>query len=455
MNGFSKKKWAVLSILIVIAMLLVSCGQSGPNAAEAPVSTDATTNSDVTNTPESTEKILLSVWGFEGDPDFFPLVEAAYEEQNPNIDVVFSEFPEDEFSTKIDTAWAAGQPPDLSYILQSKYLKLGALLPVGEYLKEKGVDLSTFNQGAMTTSFCNYEGEVYCAGSFTGALFLIYNKDMFDAAGVDYPSSTVPMTHEEYAALASKLTVPSDDLTQYVWGGFAPAPYWWHDPSMVYGDGGRSVSSLTSPETIQMFETLAGMVESGDAPSQSNTEGIGLSGGINAAGGDLFVQKRVAMSIVETAHFPLLVEAGINWGAAPLPVSPSKPALSVAWTDGLFVWKDAQHPQEALEFMYFLATEGNRIRVTELDTIPCDLALAKEYDWVKGDPARQQVLDVLSVGEPISLNFSGMWDGYYLLDDPYLDIIEGQMSAAESLQAVSPDIQAVIDQAWADWDNIK
>ena len=50
---------------------------------------------------------------------------------------------------------------------------------------------------------------------------LIYNKAMFDAAGLEYPSAAEPLTIDEYAELAAQLTVPNDDITQRVG---APAP---------------------------------------------------------------------------------------------------------------------------------------------------------------------------------------------------------------------------------------
>ena len=32
---------------------------------------------------------------------------------------------------------------------------------------------------------CIIDGQVYCLGSYTGAVVLLYNKAMFDAAGLD------------------------------------------------------------------------------------------------------------------------------------------------------------------------------------------------------------------------------------------------------------------------------
>ena len=93
---------------------------------------------------------------------------------------------------------------------------------------------------------CTYEGKVYCIGTYTGAVLLFYNKDLFDAAGVPYPSSTEPMTIDEYAAMIKRLSKPSDDIKKRVWGGDAGAAYWWADRSTMFSADGRKIEGLST-----------------------------------------------------------------------------------------------------------------------------------------------------------------------------------------------------------------
>lgn len=72
-----------------------------------------------------------------------------------------------------------------------------------------------------------------------------------------------------------------------------------------------------------MYEALAGMIQNGYAPAEGSLEGIGLAGGINGQGNELFSQKRAAMAIVDTTILARLEEEGVRWGAAPLFACPS------------------------------------------------------------------------------------------------------------------------------------
>jgi ABC-type glycerol-3-phosphate transport system substrate-binding protein len=197
------------------------------------------------------------------------------------------------------------------------------------------------------------------------------------------------------------------------------------------------------------------MIQDGFAPSQSSIDGVGIPGGINVAGNELLSQRRVAMSICDTTVFVRLEEEGIRWGVAPLPVPAGTEAWVPSWTDGWSVFTASQHPQEALDFVVFVATQGNTIRATRLDTLPLDSAVAEKTNWAKDDEGRKQILEVIKLARP-GMNFSGMWDVMNsALDDTFLDVAEGQLSAQESLDQAVPTMQKVLDEAWATWDQIK
>jgi multiple sugar transport system substrate-binding protein len=439
-----KTSFTFLAVFMIVSLLLAGCGQTP--AAQPEVAQSA---------PESnSEKITLTIWGFEGENEYMPILEEEYEALHPNIDLQVTEFPEDEYTTKIDTALAAGAPPDLGFVYDLKYLKLKQFLPIDDLILEKEIALETFNQAAL--SECRYEGQLYCVGSYSGALMLFYNKDMFDAAGLAYPSASEPMTLENYAGLAEKLSIPNTDLTKSVWGGFSAPPYWWIDQRMIFSEDGRTVENVAnSPASVRMYESLAGMIRDGSAPSPSSIDGIGIPGGINVAGNELLAQKRVAMSICDTTVFTRLEEEGIRWGVAPLPVPVGTKAWVPSWTDKWGVFTASQHPQEALDFIAFIATEGNAIRASRLDTLPLNTAVAQETNWAKDDEGRKQILEVTNLARP-GLFFPGMWDAMNAaLDDTFLDVVEGQLSAQESLDQAVPTMQKVLDESWETWDQIK
>ena len=162
---------------------------------------------DVSATPAASasgDAVTLNVWTLEGEEEFLPKIKDAFESSHPGTTLEFTVLPEDQYGTKVDTALAAGAPPDIAFVYDPRYIKQGHMVEVGDVLKERGVDLTRYAPGPLGP--CTMDGKLYCIGTYTGALVLMYNKDLFDKAGIPYPSSTVPMTVDEYAARA-KLSV--------------------------------------------------------------------------------------------------------------------------------------------------------------------------------------------------------------------------------------------------------
>jgi multiple sugar transport system substrate-binding protein len=79
-----------------------------------------------------------------------------------------------------------------------------------------------------------YEGSQYALPDRGGAMIVYYNLDMFDAAGVEYP--TAEWTWEDFLAAAQALTLrDGDTVTQY---GFAAGGWWPWWMSFIYQNGG-------------------------------------------------------------------------------------------------------------------------------------------------------------------------------------------------------------------------
>jgi multiple sugar transport system substrate-binding protein len=400
------------------------------------------------------EDVTLDLWFFQGaDPEdpFFPALQEAYKAAHPNVTLDVTMIPEDQYVVKLDTALAAGSPPDIGFLYEPRWVKAGKVLPLDETIAAHGINLDDFNRAVMQGG-CVIEGSVYCLGSYTGAVVLFYNKAMFDAAGLDYPSATEPMTIDEYAALAAKLSVPHDDVTKRVWGASAEAPYWWMNRTAMFSDDGRQVAGLINDEpTKHAYEVLGSMVAQGYSPGGSVMQALGIE-----SSESLFLQGKLAMAIGDFAQLKALEEAGIDYGVATLPVEQAgdAPYLPV-WTDGWVVFSESQHPAEAMEFIAFVATEGQRLRVEVTGDAPLSAAAAAEYDWAgQGNAeARDEALQAIGAAEP-PMFVPGFWDVVAPLGDAFNVVAEGEATASEVLDEVAPRMQDTLDQNWQTWEQL-
>lgn len=433
---------------LLACMLLAACG--GGSGTQQPATQDQASAASGTaneDTAGGAEKVTLRLWIFEGEEEFLPELKKAFEAKYPNIALEITDIPEDQYVTKIDTALAANDPPDIGFVYggEQRWLKADKFLPLDEMITDKQINLEDYNKGAMSY-YCYFDGKTYCLGSYMGGIVLVYNKDMFDAAGVPYPSPTEPMTIAEYAALAEKLTKKSDKLEERIWGGTGGVTWWWADWRTHFSeDGHQAEGHINDDATVQAYSTMAKLVTDGVAPSASDVQAMGDA--------NLFAQKKQAMAWGSPSDVATFEEQGVRYGAAPVLVETKgdKPWVT-AWTDAFGVFSQSEHPKEAQEFVAFLGTEGNRMRV-KFGLMPLNMKLAEELKWAGDNAGRSEMLQAIGTARE-SVFVPGVYTMMAPIDDAFNAILEGQ-APKEALDEAALQIQESLDQAWETWEQIQ
>ena len=144
--------------------------------------------------------------------------------QNPNVQVTR----EEENHAKWIADYLAGSPADLLYFPLgfelSYFVNRGMLLDLTEYFENSDVidmdDIDVNGSGSY-----QYDGVNSATGSwyglpkdFNNVTAITYNREIFDAAGLPYPSATEPMTYDEFEALAAQLVQKGPDGNTVVFG---------------------------------------------------------------------------------------------------------------------------------------------------------------------------------------------------------------------------------------------
>lgn len=203
------KFYALLTVVMIASMLLSACMPVG-----APAPSESAPAASSASSGETIELLYMT----HNHAQSIPINEAAikeFEESHPNVKIIFDNAPHDNFEQKVLTAFAGGQGPDVWWMgdwMVPQLLKAGVIAPVDptafgvqtqeEYLKlyEAG-SLDAFSSG----------GNVYTGGvSEYNSFSLIYNVDLFNELGIALPSKETPMSWEEFADIATKLTKVED-----------------------------------------------------------------------------------------------------------------------------------------------------------------------------------------------------------------------------------------------------
>ena len=193
----------LVAVLMICALALTGCGSS---------------SSDEGSSDEGSVKLRLSVWGSDAEIACDQEVIDAFMEENPDINVEL-EVINDDYLTKVETEMLAGDAPDVIYghpKYFQKWASQGQLLDLTDYFNESPELLDPENYAVDIYDAFTYEGKYYSTVNGADTFLLYYNKDLFDEAGVPYP--TEDWTWDDFLEACEKLTKDTDgdgEIDQY------------------------------------------------------------------------------------------------------------------------------------------------------------------------------------------------------------------------------------------------
>jgi multiple sugar transport system substrate-binding protein len=390
-------------------------------------------------------EVTLDFWVFEsgGIGSFLKTLETRFETENPNINIEFTAFPEENYGVKVDTAVAANKAPDMIVVFGPDYMRRGLLQPLDDMVEEKGIDLSTYSQAIVQEGdefSCRYGGQLYCLGSYQGATMLLYNKDMLDAAGLEYPAPFPAMTPDQLVDMACQLR----DEGNEVWGAGISDPMAFLPWEVVVSPDGRTAQGYVNGQAaVAAFSALARGYQDGCIPTSNILDPW-------EQGRDFFASGNLAMVITDFQDLPKVENAGINYGSTIMPTPTGYDPYFYTWTDSAGVMATSDNPEEAKEFIAFLTTEGQTIRYETSGDIPLDSKIAEEVNWAEDIPGREEGLEVITHGRP-AVFVPERWDTYAPIWDAWDLIVDGQ-DAQSALDQAASDIQQNLDKAWEVWE---
>ena len=246
--------FTVLSVFLAVGMLLSACAPATQATTQPPASGQPVATEVPGSTGQVTTIKVMSFYAFD-NPNVEYAVVRAFEEANPDIKVQFEAVPFGDIFLKYKTLIAADLAPDvMSMNYDNAYLfaSMGALEPLDEFITKTGYDTSTLFKSALDMFKVN--GVQYSMPGTFSDVVLYFNKNLFDAAGLEYPQRD--WTQEEFQAVAKALTLDTNgDGNIDQWGYTFP---WWPIILEMYGGSiweGKTCT-LNSPEGIKAMQSI-------------------------------------------------------------------------------------------------------------------------------------------------------------------------------------------------------
>jgi multiple sugar transport system substrate-binding protein len=419
--------FSLLACMLTVVMLLSACGTTPPAATKAPeAATPAPAPEDVTIT-------YCNFNSSGGNEETLAKMVAAFEAANPGIKVEVETIAYNDYFTQMQTRVAGGTAPDcyeLNIENFAAYANKGLLSEIS------GVDVSALNETALGAF--NVNGTQYGLPESFSNVVLIYNKDLFDKAGVAYP--TADWTQDDLQAAAEAIRALGDDI----FGIWQPITY--NELFKVVAQYGgallnkdKTEFTINSPENLKAAQTLVDRVlVSNVQPNTTQQGGMG--------DWDMFMSGRLGMIPTGIWAFQTFTEnCDFAWDIAVEPGSTQK--ATHFFSNCVVINPESKNKEAAAAWLAWLtsSTESADIRLAAGWDLPAlkDLNAMKSYLDITPPDNREAVFESLDylVMPPVIEDYALMSDiiGQYLSA-----AADGTMTVEEALNAAQADCQAQI-----------
>lgn len=243
-------------------------------------------------------------------------------------------------------------------------VKQNHLEPLNGFIGEQGVDKAAYG-GTVEQIAVN--DEVYALPFRSDFWLIYYNKDLFDKAGVPYPTND--MTLDQYDELARQLT--SGSGVEKVYGAHY---HTWRSAVQLFGilDGKNTVVDGDYDFLKPTYERILKQQEDGIVMDYATlkTSSTHYSG--------VFYNNSIAMLNMGSWFIATQIEKvksgesqAVNWGIVKYPHPDGVPAGTTLGTiTSLAVNKKSENKEAALDFMKFVTGEEGAAVIAATGTIP-------------------------------------------------------------------------------------
>lgn len=373
----------------------------------------------------------------------------AFEAENPNILVSLALYPNRGFATRITTAIAAGEGPDIWYQFYAPDIAAqGFLADLTPYVEASDIADTWFASAARRAV---YDGSYYGVPRDAVAGFIAYNKDLFDAADLPYPEDG--WTIEDYRQTAAALTDAEND--QYGSGGIEGgegcmmwSPFSFNLGAEITSDDGRQVAGyMDTPEAVEAMRWCLGLVTEDQTASPADMA--------EQFGEVTFMSGQVAMQSISDWELPALMEQEeFSWGIV-APPRYDEDTDVIPWADSYvyYMWEGSEHKDEAWQLLEWLTGPTAQRMAAEAGVwSPNSPAVWEELGWDQ-DPIRSVAYNQLINSErtPNYLRSQFFFDCVYgPLGDVRVRWIEnGERELEVLMSEATAQAQACLDENYA------
>ena len=397
---------------------------------------------------QAAEPVTLkwAVWDTHLTLYYQPLIDA-FVAKNPHVSVELIDLGSSGYEDMLPIQMAGGADFDVVAIKDvpsyANLVRQNSLEPLNGYLASAGTDTSLFG-GVVEQLALN--GEVYALPFRSDFWILYYNKDLFDAAGVAYPTND--MTFAEFDAIARQVTRGSG--ADKVYGAHF---HTWRSPTQLFGVlDGNSIISDNYDFLKPVYEWVLKQQDDGIVmdfatlrTTSTHYSGVWFNQQIAMMNmGTWFIPTQIAMIKDGQSH-------ATNWGIAKYPHPEGVPAGTTLGVITLAaVASYSNNKETAFDFLNFISGPEGAEVMANIGQFPAIMndevidIIATGDGFPEGDSNKEALkTHTVYLEMPIHSNSGEIG---VVLDEIHIEIMTGDMSVDEGIADMNERVGQILSR---------
>lgn len=389
----------------------------------SPLAAEASTDEEVT--------LTFGFWGDDPEAEMKMRLAEAYMEEHPNVKIEYEYCSGADYLTKMQTWFSSGETPDVFGIANDHLIMFQdseLFEDLAPYVEKDGLE-SMWDYEKAKESYTIENGRLTAVPFVDKTFAIAYNKDLFDQAGVEYPTND--WTEADMIAAAEKISALGDDIYGLRWGVRVPEFYRGLYGDMYYDAENKSMNVADNASFKAAVTMFADSIANGLAPDET-------SGTISTGG---FETGKFGMALSATwdiATYQNSVGDAFAWDVVMLPNNEEfgrwKTTLR---SNGWSMSANAENKEVCWDFIKFLSTSETAAVEGSSIGIPCLTSYVESEDYLKNfgegtEYSKQVFIDMLEETVPL-YNLGAFAEVNDLAKADYEKVLAGQMTVDDMI----------------------
>lgn len=355
-----KKYGLVLLTLVLVLGLLSACGGNANSSNANKGNANDASSLDTAAKTDEPVNLQMSVWGSDAQVALYDELAAEYNKLHPNVTIKTTVIPWADYQQKLAIMAATKTSPDIVWISERmipQFMNAGQLLDVSSLKADAEYEFEDLLPSTLTAF--EKDDKLYGIPFSTPPQVIFYNKTLFEANGLKTPMQLYEEDNWTYDELVKAAEAISKPLEGVYGVKFIQNSSNWSDnlTPLIWAMGGeifnedKTQFAMNTPETAKAINLFKGLLDKKAHPSI----GEQLT----------FDTGKLGMAVENVTRTTAYRDkVGFEWDIAPLPAGDHGLRVPLGFA-GYSIFKDADNPEEALQYLKFISNKENAAKVAE------------------------------------------------------------------------------------------